>query len=673
MHDQDVGTSDECLVSEDSSLKAAMREHRAGRWDEAAALYEAILARDEANGLALHLLGVVYHRRGDHERAIALLELAASLRPDDAAIPSSLAEVCLALGRHERAAEQARQALWLGPDDPKTLYVLGLALHALRGFDEAVAMLRQAVDLDPSFAAAHNSLGNALRSLGRLAEARTAYLEARRLAPDLAVVHCNLGLIFLFEGQFENARQALVRATELEPNQPFYWERLAEFYQWRERFDEAIPCWERVLALTPDTSSRPHLALGRALHERHRPADAEVHFQRAAAINPGSAAAQLNLGRLHQERGDFVAAEAAFRNAIRIEPTLALAHVRLATLLGARLPAADLAALTARLDDPNTADEPRARLLFALGHVLDARQEYSPAARHLRQANALSLAQLPIDRRLAADTVERFVSQSIRAFGPDFFGRAAGAGLDTLRPVFIVGLPRSGTTLIEQVLASHPQVAGAGELDLGQWAYQSLPSLVNCAAPPLDCVAQLQPAMISQLARAYLDRLQELVGAGAARVVDKMPENFKHLGLLVALFPRATIIHCRRDFRDVALSCWMADFLHISWANDPAQIASTFGAYRRLMDHWQSVLPTTIHTVDYEETVSDLEPVAQRLLSVLGLDWHPACLKFHHTRRVVRSGSITQVRQPLYQSSVGRWKNYAHELSDLFDAVLQAV
>jgi len=318
-----------------------------------------------------------------------------------------------------------------------------------------------------------------------------------------------------------------------------------------------------------------------------------------------------------------------------------------------------------------TDGEPRVRLLFAWGQALDARGDYAGAADQLRDANRLGSSLARGDRRFQPELLERFADDTIRAFDPAFFARTAGAGLDTRRPVFIVGLPRSGTTLIEQILASHPAVHGAGELALAQQMYDSLPTSLKTDVTPIECVAKLDAAMVRQLASAYFNRLRSLTGDRAERVVDKMPENYKHLGLLSALFPNATIIHCRRDLRDVALSCWMTDFQSVLWAHDPAHIAAAFRVYQRLMDHWRTALPATIHEVNYEETVSDLEGVARRLLAALGLDWDPACLEFHRTPRAIRTGSLHQVRQPLYRQSVGRWKQYHNELADLFAALPQ--
>jgi hypothetical protein len=179
----------------------------------------------------------------------------------------------------------------------------------------------------------------------------------------------------------------------------------------------------------------------------------------------------------------------------------------------------------------------------------------------------------------------------------------------------------------------------------------------------------LEGPMVRRLADIHLDRLAVIAGDGPERIVDKMPENYLYLGLLAVLFPQAVFIHCRRDLRDVAVSCWMTDFTSIRWANDPAHIASRFQQYRRVMDHWSRVLPVPIHHVDYEKNVADLESVARRLIDACGLEWEPACLDFHQTQRPVRTASVTQVREPVYTRSVARWRNYEAALGTLFSAL----
>jgi hypothetical protein len=250
----------------------------------------------------------------------------------------------------------------------------------------------------------------------------------------------------------------------------------------------------------------------------------------------------------------------------------------------------------------------------------------------------------------------------IAVCSPEFFARVRGFGLPTDRPVFIVGLPRSGTTLTEQILACHSHVFGAGELSLAREDFVSLGAGDSAA---LAALSRLDQATVQRLAGDHLERLRAL-NADRARVADKMPQNYLYLGLLAALFPQAKFMHCRRDLRDIAVSCWMTDLLRVGWTNDPDHMASCFEEYVRIMDHWRQVLPVPLLEVHYEETVADLEGVARRLVDWCGLEWEPACLAFHESKRPVRTASLVQVRQPVNSRSVGRWKNYEQSLAPLF-------
>ena len=656
------------------------------------------------NAAAYHAnLAEVYRAQKQFPRAIGCCRMALRLKPDYRDALCNLGLALQGMGQHAEAAEQFRRAIDVQPDDPAAHNNLGVALRELKKLDEALIHFRRAVELAPDFAPAqtnlgqalldsgkadealphcqeavrlqpdsapmHHNLGNTLRLLKRPVEARSSYLEAIRLDPDLAKSHAHLGLCLQQEGQLDDALVWLKQAVELAPGEAPFWEDLAELYTEREESSEALSCWQKALALQPKRATA-HNGLGWALQEEGRLDEAEAHYRTALRLQPDLAVAELRLGGLKEECGDLAGAEASFREALRLQPEYAVPHAQLATLLRGRLPDADLASLEQRLTDAELAKGPRARLLFALAHVLDARGDYARAADCLRQANAMTLEHA---RRQNRDYVPadhgRFVDGLVQAFGPEFFARTAGGGLDTSRPVFLFGLPRSGTTLIEQVLASHSRIHGAGELRFSRQTFEAIPAVLGRTENPMDCLPHLDAAAIHRLAQQHDDRLAALAGDGAQRIVDKMPDNYLYLGLLAAMFPRAVFLHCRRDLRDVAASCWMTDFRSIRWANDPAHIASRFCQYRRLMDHWQAVLPVEIHTVDYEDAVADLEAVARRLVAACGLEWEPACLEFHRTRRPIRTASVVQVRQPVYRQSVARWTHYDRNLPELFAAL----
>ena len=617
----------------------------------------------------LNTLGLSLQGAGRLEEAIEQFRRALALRPGMAPAHNNLGLALQEAGRPEEAIEHFRRAVELGPELVRPRSNLGAALLDRGRAEEALVHFREAARLQPDQAPRYQNIGNALRILGRHVEARAAYFEALRLNSDLPLPHLHVGMTLRADGQFENALPWHRAAVELAPDNASFWAELAELHGEREAHDEAIPCWERALALAPGDRASSHIGLGSALQEEGRLDEARAQYRAAAVLKPDLANAHLSLGSIHEELGEMAEAEAAFREARRLQPGFAIPHARLGTLLRGKLPDADLEALESRLADPGLAEAPRARLLFSLAHVLDARGDYGRAAECLRRANALNLATETGSRTYVPADHDRFIEGLIGSFGGEFFDRAAGGGLQTTRPIFIVGLPRSGTTLIEQVLASHPRIYGAGELRLARRTFEAIPPALGRPGPPIECIADLGPEATRRLAEQHLGWLEGYDGGRCDRIVDKMPDNYLHLGLLASLFPDAVFIHARRDLRDVAVSCWMTDFRSIRWANDPAHIASRFRAYRRLWDHWRDALPVPVHAVDYEESVDDLEGMARRLLDACGLEWDPACLEFHRTRRSVRTASVTQVRQPIYKRSVARWRNYEESLGDLFAAL----
>jgi tetratricopeptide (TPR) repeat protein len=600
--------------------------------------------------------------------AVDPLRRAVELRPNFVVAINNLGIAFRELGKAEDALAQFRRAVELEPSYAPAQTNLGQGLLYADQLDQALSHCREAVRLDPDSAEMHDNLGNVLRALDRLDEAWAAHCEALRLKPDLALANAHIGVVLHKKNRFADAIPWLKRATELEPLSASIWEWLADLHADMDEPRAAIPCWERVLALEPARTAA-HLSLGRALQDEGRLMDARAHYRIADELMPHSGAPQLNLGWLHELLGEMNQAEAAFRTALERQPNFPAPHGRLATLLRGKLSDEDLAALEVRLADEQLAEGPRARLLFGLAHVLDARADFTRAAECMTRANAITLELAKGRHDYFTAEHEQYVAGLMQVFDRGFFSRLTGAGLMTRRPVFVFGLPRSGTTLIEQVLASHSQIHGAGELRLARQSFEEIPALLGQDVTPRDCIPMIGATELRRLAEQHLGRLNLIDGEKSPRIVDKMPENYLFLGLLAVLFPDALFIHCRRDLRDVAVSCWMTDFSSIRWANDPSHIASRFQQYRRIMDHWLAVLPLAIHEVDYEETVNDLESVARRLIAAAGLEWEPACLEFHRTERPVRTASVGQVRQPVYKGSLERWKNYRSALAELFAAL----
>ena len=488
------------------------------------------------------------------------------------------------MGDRDAALAHFRRAVELDESLAEARINLTALLVELGRAEEALPHGEAAVALRPDLVEARIALGDAFLVLGCLLDSRAAFGHAVRLDPERAQAAAGLGLSAVRLDLWDEGLAWLRRAVELDPRSVVYLRFLGEAASACGLHAEVKACCERVLEQDPDDAAA-HNGLGSALHHEGRRDEARRCYLTAIRLRPGLASAHFNLGLLHEEMGELADAELRYRTAIRVAPAHAAVLARLASLLRGDLPDADRAAVERLLRETTLPPGDRVKLLFALGEVLDARGEYPAAAHRVGQANALALQQLAIQGRAYEPAVHRqFVDFLIAGFSTDLFERLAGAGLDTPRPVFIVGLPRSGTTLIEQVLASHPEVFGAGEISL---ARDSLEELVLGPLAPAGGIAEMSPPLVAELARRHDQRLRELDGGRAMRVINKMPENHFYLGLIALLFPRAVVIHCRRDLRDVALSCWTANFVEVRWAHHFDHIATRFAEYQRLMEHWR--------------------------------------------------------------------------------------
>jgi tetratricopeptide (TPR) repeat protein len=614
---------------------------------------------------AANNLGMVLLAQRDTAGAAEQFQAALRLRPNDAALHNNLASALRAAGDRDGAIDRCRAALQLNPNLAEAHSNLGQMLFERYQRPKALFHCREAVRLRPDLAEAHNNLGNVLREMGQIAEAKLCYAEALRLVPRLALTYSNLGQALQEEGALVEALTCYREGLTYDPNSARIHANLASALQEQQEIDEAEAHFQRAIQLAPDYPEA-HNGLGSLLHDRGRYPEAVAACRTVIRLCPDHAPGHVNLGHILEELGSFEEALACFREALRHDPENVNAHALMATMLRGKLPAADLEAARQLLARPNQPPGRRIPLLFGVAQVLDAQGDYAGAAELLREANDLSV-QLWRRQGLAynAQAHSRFVDNLCATFTPEFFKQVGTSGSDSERPIFIVGLPRSGTTLTEQILASHSRVYGAGELNHVRDLFDSLPRFLNTADPPFTCLARLDGPVLQRLARGHLDRLNEL-DATADRVADKMPDNYLYLGLLALLFPRAKFVHCRRELRDVAVSCWMQHFRNIRWASDQNDIARRFLDYRRLMDHWRASLPVPLLEIDYEETVADLEGTARRLVAWCGLEWEPACLAFHEKNRPVRTASLTQVRQPIYTRSVARWKNYETALAPLF-------
>jgi tetratricopeptide (TPR) repeat protein len=435
-----------------------------------------------------------------------------------------------------------------------------------------------------------------------------------------------------------------------------------------QRFSEAMNAHGQLAALVPDAAIT-HEVLGNILLERQDAAAATDQFRRAVAINSNLDTAWHGLGIALQSQGNFDEAAKCFRRMLEICPRAGIGVVyrHLFNTGSAAVSPADIDELQIVLREPNIPAVSRVAAGFALGKALDEAGRFDEAFARYAEANSLvKQLRASVDDRYEPNAIHRLNAQMMDVFTAPYFEQRRGWAEPSELPVFIVGMPRSGTTLVQQIAASHPLVHGAGELsDIADITKALGAKDVKSAAMEWD------RSSIKGFAERHIQRLHAL-SSNATRVIDKMPGNVHRLGLIALLFPSARVIFCRRDARDTCLSCYFQWFsTGNTFSFDLAHCGHEYLATKRLMNHWKNTLPLATLEVRYEDLVADLEGQSHRLMDFLGLPWEPACLEFYRSQTTILTASSWQVRQPIYQRSVGRWRNYERHLGPLLEVIGQ--
>ncbi len=565
---------------------------------------------------------------GDPARAQAVLTRACELAGDDAGIRRLLGRAATPLGQHESAAANYRESLRLEPDDADTLNELAAALTALERLDEAVSCYEASLKRAPG-TFAHYQLGNIHMGRQRLEEAVFHYRRALALAPRRAEIYNNLGCALRHLGQYDQAEVAFREALQIAPDHPL--------------------------------AHEGYTNLGTVLLILNRLEDARAAFQQATALKPDSQRAVAGEANVLQRQGEFEKAYTLVQPFLQRREADTNVALVLAAMCRPLQRCREAVALMEGLlagEGPQPDFYEGIMLHFTLGRLLDAEGDYDRAFHHYQQGN------LTAGRDFDPGAHERYVDGIISTYTPQFMARAARATHGSDRPVFIVGMPRSGTSLVEQILASHPDVFGAGELEEMHKISVDMPEAAD-GRPYPQAAQELSVAYCDGLAQRYLDHLSGFAPPEARRVTDKMPANFLHLGLIAQLFPGARIIHCIRDPMDTCLSCYFQNFVTISYSYDLSHLGFYYRQYERIMAHWRKALDIPMMEVRYEDLVENQEDISRALVDFCGLAWDERCLRFHQTRRVVATASYDQVRQPLYNRSVERWRHYERHLEPL--------
>jgi tetratricopeptide (TPR) repeat protein len=639
-------------------LQTGFQHQQRGQLDQARGFYAQVLEIDPRNFDALQLSGLCALQAGDNAAARQLLDRALARRQDVASVFNHRGIALRRLGEREPALADFSRVIALDPKSADARYNRANTLRELGRLDEALVDYRRAAELAPSRADILNNLGGCLKELNLHGEALACYDRLLALAPQHAEAHSNRGLVLQNLGRFDEALASADRAIALKPAFTDAWRERAAALMALGRLDEALDSVNKALALEPGHAAA-RATHGLVMMEMGKPAAAAGSFNAALELKPDHVEARLGLAKLAAEEGRFAEAEALFTAVLKDEPGNVGSLHGLSGLRKFKAGDPLFAAIADRLRDGRLTPEQREQLHHGFAKICNDAGRYDEAMAHFAQSKLCRPSRFDL-----ACHRESFQAVT-RLFTPDFFAARPGFGSADARPVFIVGMPRSGTTLTEQILAAHPDAQGFGELQDMAEVSKMLGGGLKSPEGFTAALAGLDAETSRRLAERYLAAFAQ-ARPGVLRVIDKRPHNYELLGLIALLFPNAHIVHCRRSAMDTCLSMYMQDFnLHHGYNRDLATLGHYYHAYEELMAHWRSVLPLTIHDCVYEDTVDDLETSARALVGFVGLAWDPACLAYHMQDRQVRTPSQWQVRQPVYRSSVEAWRRHERHLGPL--------
>jgi tetratricopeptide (TPR) repeat protein len=628
-----------------------------GEWPEALQSLRHALTLEQTNPDALAHTGDVQRALGRPREAITLYQAALQLDPRRAQVINSLAGAWLDLGEAREAIRWYDQALSVLPDDPQIQCNLANALRLAGEPAQSLHLTRRLLLRAPQLAMAHNNLGLLLQAQGDSGAALASFREAVRLAPAQVAGLLNLGAALRDSGQLREALALYTRATELDPKHAEAQEDLGYMLIESRRIAAAEAAFRRALALKAD-SARAHLGLATTLRLQKRATEAQASCERAIALAPEDPQPLALLAELHADCGRFAEARAQFERAIAVQPDFASGYAGIAHLQRMRPEDQSWLGAARALLERALPPAQQIQLHFALGKYFDDVARYDEAFEHYRQGNELTR---HAGAGYDAARLEALIERVLRFCSPALMRTlaASGAPPNAAQPLFIIGMPRSGTSLAEQILASHPDVSAAGEVRFWDRAFLVLEREAAGGA------AQLAQAL-PKVAHDYLAELPQPASA-ARRITDKLPANFLYAGVIHSVLPAARFIHMQRHPLDTCLSIYFQHFFYeSSFASELAALKHYYTQYRRLMRRWREVLPAgTLLEVPYEGLVADPEVWTRRMLEFAGLVWEPRCLEFYHTERVVITASRWQVRQGLHQGSSGRWRHYEKHLGAL--------
>ncbi len=588
------------------------------------------------------------------------------------------------LGEAGKAAEKLCRAC---PGDPESWCLLGFVEDRRANARQAVAAYSRAVKLNPGYYEAAYNLGCNLIRVGDFKEAEKALKLAHSIRPDIPDVVNNLGIVFRQQGDLEQAVAHFRKTIQIDPRNAMALQNLGNALVLQEKADEALAYFRRVVSINPK-AAEAFLGMGNAFRQIFLREQAVSCYRRVLEIDPENPGARFSLANTLILLGKFDEAVDHFNAMLDLKPedldALAgkvealekkgdrrsafesIRSVREGTPFSPRLALTyanlchefevcddAMVWIDALLENGNIYPEDAASLHQAKAKILDKQHNFQEAFENYARANQLKKGQGEKSGHLED------IKNSLSFFSPEVLKRLPHAANTSELPLFIVGMPRSGTTLVEQIIASHPEACGGGELPYINRFVYNLPGSSGTSENYPECLQSVDGKMLDAMATEYLDHLKRIC-PDAKRITDKLPHNFMWLGMIEIMFPHARVIHCVREPMDNCLSLYTTRGFnaHHSYAFDLEKLGEHYRKYEEIMSMWRNTLSLPMLEIQYESLVSDFENQVKRLVEFCGLDWNESCLHYHESERLSATLSYDQVRKPIYSSSVGRWRNY---------------
>lgn len=651
-----------------STLFETIELINSGQIGRAEAICRAAVERNDQDVNMTALLGATLYKAGKAEEAERWLRHTMRLAPNFAKPWSDLGQLLLDTRRPEEALDTLEQAVRLDPDDSDAWFSLGKARALLGRGAAADEAFEKSFELNPGRKALAQAAEH--QQAGRWAEAEKICRDILRRDPRDVNALRLLGTCAAHAGRLREAERLLRRAVTQAPDYAEARRDLGRLFKEQQRLEEAIAEFEKAIELEPGVF-QGHFLLASVLAPAARSYDAIEAYRKVIELRPKHAGGWLGLGHMLKTVGRQEEAIEAYRECIRLKPGNGEIYWSLANLKTYQLSDADIAEIQAQLAlDKNEVDsQSRVNFLFALAKAWEDRGDFERAWRDYEEGNSTQR----MDENYDPVRTEVLNDAIIQVFEPELLESRRGQGHPSNEPIFIVGLPRSGSTLLEQILASHSQVEGTAELPYVGIVSNSVSRNRADGVNYPHAVRSLDAAQLRQLGQDYLDLARIHRTEGRPRFIDKMPNNFPAVGFLQLVLPNAKIIDARRYPLDSCLSCYRQLFARgQSFTYDLTDIGEYFLQYQRMMDYWHDVLPGRVLTVQYEDMVTDFENQVRRLLDYCELPFEENCVRFWETERPVRTASSEQVRQPIYTQSIHRWRRYEQQLGELIE-VLQPV